>query len=83
MRDGLSEFTKYRLDGHKPQRLFLSKATRKVLYLETICNFPLVPPRSPGGTRTAKTPPAHQEEGQLGVEVKLNDYYLELSSAPE
>lgn len=61
---------------------FFSIRPHKVGYLESICNFRCLPLKSPGGTRTGKRPSANQQEGQLGVEVKLNDYSLEFSLAP-
>lgn len=62
---------------------FFSIRPHKVLYLESIWNSPLFPPKSSGATRTRKRPPARQEEGQLGAEVKLDDCSVEFSLALE
>lgn len=59
------------LGGHNPKDFFSIRLLR-VLYLESVCNFPLFPLKSPGSTGTGKRPLASPEAGELGVEVKLD-----------
>lgn len=71
-----------RLGSHNPKDFF-SRRSLRVLHLESVHNFPLSPLKSQGGTGTEKRPSASLEAGELGIEVKLDDYSLEFFLAPE
>jgi len=58
--------------GSHNSKDFFSMRPLRVLYLESVRNFPLSPLKSPGSTGTGKRPSASPEAGELMVEVKLD-----------